>query len=201
METPTRTNYIFVDYENVQEFDLDLIAGKPVKVFLLIGRQRKSLPLGLVRQIHRYHDQVQLIESQGASRNALDLVLAYHVGAQAKADPQGYFHVLAKDKDYDPLITHLRADGLRANREDLFSAIPVLIDVNRLTLPQRLKWVAERLQKIKANRPTRRKSLLAALHAMFHKKLPEEEVQELLSAMLDQRLIELSPQGGVAYRI
>jgi hypothetical protein len=44
METATRMNHIFVDYENVPEMDLDLIAGKAVKVFPIVGRQRKSLP-------------------------------------------------------------------------------------------------------------------------------------------------------------
>lgn len=54
-----RTNYIFVDYENVQAVDFDLIVGKPVKVFLVVGLRRKSLPSALARQIHRYHDQVE----------------------------------------------------------------------------------------------------------------------------------------------
>ena len=53
-----RMNYIFVDYENVQEVDLDLIVGKAVKVFLVVGQRRKTLPSLLARQIHQYHDQV-----------------------------------------------------------------------------------------------------------------------------------------------
>ncbi len=62
-----RMNYIFVDYENVQEVDLDLIVGKAVKVFLVVGQRRKTLPSLLARQIHQYHDQVTWIESEGAT--------------------------------------------------------------------------------------------------------------------------------------
>ena len=53
-----RMHYIFVDYENIQEVDLDLIAGKAVRVFLVVGLRRKTLPSLLARQIHQYHDQV-----------------------------------------------------------------------------------------------------------------------------------------------
>ncbi len=64
-DPPVRTNYIFVDYENVQDVDLDLIAGKAVRVFLVVGLRRKSLPAALARQIHKFHDQVTWIESEG----------------------------------------------------------------------------------------------------------------------------------------
>jgi hypothetical protein len=78
-DAATRMNYIFVDYENVQDVDLDLIVGKAVKVFLVVGQRRKTLPSLLARQIHQYHDQVTWIESEGATNNALDLVLAFTI--------------------------------------------------------------------------------------------------------------------------
>jgi hypothetical protein len=62
-----RMNYIFVDYENVQEVDLDLIFGKAVKVFLVVGQRRKTLPSLLARQIHQYHDQVTWSWRSGSS--------------------------------------------------------------------------------------------------------------------------------------
>jgi hypothetical protein len=49
-DTAPRMNYIFVDYENVQDVDLDLIAGKAVKVFLVVGQRRKTLPALLASQ-------------------------------------------------------------------------------------------------------------------------------------------------------
>ncbi len=196
-----RMNYIFVDYENVQDVDLDLIAGKPVKVFLVVGQRRKTLPSLLARQIHQYHDQVSWIESEGATPNALDLVLAYHVGLEAKADPKGYFHILARDKDYDPLIKHLRANGILASRDEAFARIPPLVAMARLSLDERVAWVVERFQKNKASRPKRKKSLLTAIHSFFRKELPESEVQQVLTAMAARQLVELTPQGEVSYRL
>jgi hypothetical protein len=196
-----RTHYIFVDYENVQELDLDLIAGKAVKVVLVVGQRRKTLPTVLARQMHQYHDQVTWIESEGASPNALDLVLAYHVGAQAKTDPQGHFHILAKDKDYDALIKHLRTNETLASRDDEFSKISTLVTVSRLPLEERVKWVVERFNKNKASRPTRKKSLLTTIHALCRKELSDAEVQQIVAALVAQKLIELTPQGGVTYRL
>ncbi len=200
-DTVTRTNYIYVDYENVQVVDLSLIVGKPVKVYLVVGQRRRTLPSALARQIHQYHDQVEWIESEGASSNALDLVLAYHVGHQAKADPQGYFHILAKDKDYDPLIQHLRAQGILASRDDEFAKIPVLVSVGRLTLDQRVDLVVERFKKNKVSRPTRKKSLLTTIHAFCRKELAAAEVEQIVTTLASRKLIELTPQGGVTYRI
>ena len=196
-----RMNYIFVDYENVQEVDLDLIAGKAVKVFLVVGQRRKTLPSLLARQIHQYHDQVTWIESEGATNNALDLVLAYHVRLQAKADPKGYFHILARDKDYDALIKHLRANSILASRDDEFARIPALVAIARLSLEERVKWVVERFQKNKVSRPKRKKSLLTTIGSFCRKELSDEEVQQIVTAMVAKKLIELSPQGEVVYHL
>jgi PIN domain len=200
-EAAIRMNYIFVDYENVPEVDLDLIAGKAVQVFLVVGQRRKTLPSLLARQIHQYHDQVAWIESEGATKNALDLVLAYHVGLQANADPKGYFHILARDKDYDALIKHLRANSILASRDDEFARIPVLVAMTRLSLEDRVKWVVERFQKNKVSRPKRKKSLLTTISSFCRKELSEEEVQQIVTAMVARKLIELTPEGGVIYQL
>ena len=200
-DAAARMNYIFVDYENVQEVDLDLIVGKAVKVFLVVGQRRKTLPSLLARQIHQYHDQVTWIESEGATSNALDLVLAYHVGLQAQADPKGYFHILARDKDYDALVKHLRANSILASRNDEFARIPALVAMTRLSLEDRVKWVVERFQKNKASRPKRKQSLLTTIRAFCRKELPDEEVQQIVTAMVAKKLIELTPPGGVVYQL
>ena len=200
-EATTGMNYVFVDYENVQDVDLDLIMGKPVKVFLVVGNRRKTYPSALTRQIYKYRDHVVLVESEGASNNALDLVLAYHVGLQANVDPKGYFHILAKDKDYDPLIQHLRANEILANRHEEFARIPALIVMSRLSLEERVKWVVERFQKNKASRPKRKKSLLTTIHSFCRKELSEDEVQQIVTAMVTRKLIEVTPQGEVVYHL
>ena len=200
-DAATRTNYIFIDYENVQEIHLDLIAGKAVKVFLIVGQRQKSLPYVLSKQIHKYHNQVQPIDSPGTGRNALDMVLAYQIGLQVAADPQGYFHVLSKDKDYDALIKHLRDQDILASRDEEFSRIPALIAMSRFSLEERVQWVVERFQKNKASRPKRKKSLLTTIHALCRKEISEGDAEQILNRMVSRKLITFDAKGAVAYAI
>jgi len=105
---PPRVNYIFVDFENVHETDLDRIAQKPVKVILILGEHHKRLPVALVRKLLQYAAQVQLVETGRSGKNASDLVLANYIGEVKKVDPHGYIHILSKDKDFDALIDHYK---------------------------------------------------------------------------------------------
>src|SRR4051812_27262518 len=77
-------NHVFVDFENVPSVDLSLIRGRPVDVTLLIGEKQRRLDLDLVRQIHEHATQVSLVEVGASGRNALDLVLAWHLGHAAE---------------------------------------------------------------------------------------------------------------------
>src|SRR5947209_8474931 len=80
----TRTNYIFIDFENVQETELDRIAGKPVKVVLVLGERNTNLPVVLVSKLLKYAGQVALVQTGRGGRNALDLILAQHIGEAKK---------------------------------------------------------------------------------------------------------------------
>ena len=119
-------NHIFVDFENVPTVDLALIGDHVAEVTLLIGEKQRRLELTLVRQIHEHAAKVNLIEVGASGRNALDLVLAWHLGKTAERHPDDHFFVVSKDKDFDPLITHLRARKLNVERIDAFSMLPFL---------------------------------------------------------------------------
>lgn len=119
-------NHVFVDFENVPNVDLALIRDRAADVTLLIGEKQRRIDLELVRQIHAHATQVTLIEVGASGRNALDLVLAWHLGHAAERYPGDMFFVVSKDKDFDPLIKHLRSRGLEVARVDAFDALPFL---------------------------------------------------------------------------
>ena len=123
---PARMNHVFVDFENVPSVDLSAIGDKPVEVTLLIGEKQRRLDLRLVRQIHEHATKVTLIEVGASGRNALDLVLAWHLGKTSERHSEDTFFVVSKDRDFDPLLAHLRARGLRVARVESFSALPFL---------------------------------------------------------------------------
>jgi hypothetical protein len=190
----SRTNYIFVDFENVQETDLDRIANKPVKVTFVLGERQKRLPVALARKLLKYAGQVVLVETGRSSKNALDLVLAHYTGEARKADPQGYFHIVSKDKDFDALIGHLKDNGVLAARHAAFSEIPVLM--NRT---ERVKLLATYFKTTQTNRPKRRKTLESQIQALFGKALSSGELDETIGGLVAAKIIALSKKGEVAY--
>src|ERR1051325_3525275 len=122
-----RTNYLFVDFENVQPMDLERIESKPVQVALVLGEKHKMLPVAFVKQIQKFAEQVRLIETPLNGRNALDFVLAFEIGSQAQQDPDGDFHIISRDKGFDATIAHLRNKNMRAARHDALSDVPLLM--------------------------------------------------------------------------
>lgn len=203
MTTP-RTNYIFVDFENVHEIDLQLIAGKQMQVVLVIGERQKSLPMALVKQVHQFHAQVQFVEVGCSGKNALDLVLAYHIGLQAASNPDGYFHILSKDKGFDALVKHLRSQGVAVTRDEVFTAISGLKDVLTLSLKERVDLVKDRLVKMKVDdkdgRPKKEKTLYSMIHALFRKQLPNDEVTAVIRGLKKNQWIEIS-DDKVIYKL
>jgi hypothetical protein len=122
-----RLNYIYVDFENVQTLDLDLISDRPVAVVLLLGKQNKDLPVSLVKKLLERSGQVRIVQTEKTGKNALDFVLAYQIGLKAALEPNSFFHIISRDRGFDALVAHLKAQKILAARHDAFSSIPILM--------------------------------------------------------------------------
>lgn len=193
-----RINYIFVDFENIQETDLDRIANKPVKVTLVLGELQKNLPVKLVKQIHKYSEQVQLMETVLNGKNALDFVLAYEIGVASERDPTGYFHIVSRDKGFDALIKHLKAKDVRAARHEVFSEIPVLVNV--MNVEERVQRLTSHFKMTLNNRPQKRKTLETQIHVLFGRSLSSAEVELTIQRLVATKIITLTEKGGVVYK-
>ncbi|MEQ1748529.1 MAG: PIN domain-containing protein [Prosthecobacter sp.] len=204
--TPARTNYIFVDYENVQDIDLKLIQNKlHVKVVLVVGRHQQKVPMDLLEECLKAKGQVDLIRTDCTGKNALDLVLAYHVGLQAAEDASAFFHILSKDKAFDALVNYLKTRNVLAARDEVFAKIPTLMDARTLSPKERLERVTERLNKIKSDekdgRPKTLKRLQAMIMALFFKQLSEADVAALVAALRKSKWVDISTDEKVSYKL
>jgi hypothetical protein len=197
----SQTHYIFVDFENVHEVDLDLVAGKSALVILVLGDRHKNLPVEMVKKFLKYPTQVQLIEAGRSGKNALDFVLAYRIGVESNANPKGYFHVVSRDTGFDPLILHLKSNHILAARHESFATALGLSDGNVPSIQDRVKLVTDRLTKNKKNRPKRTKTLRSQINAYFGKRLSESELDEMLKVLTGNKIIEITRQGAVVYKI
>ena len=216
MDTASPIQHIFVDFENTQVTDLKLIHNKPVRVTLIVGEKQKHLPVSLVQQLLQYHTKVRLLETAASGKNALDFILAFHIGQASKLDTNGHFHIVSKDKGFDALIKHLQQQKIIAARHDEFDDIPVLkpkpqqsapppSPVVQPTLPatanEQVNFLIERFRKTNTNRPTRRESLLSYIDSSFAKRLKTEAIDGLVQQLIQRNVIGIDPQNKVQYRL
>jgi len=189
-----RTNHIFIDFENVQETELDRIAGKPVKVTFVLGERHKNLPVTLVKLLLKFAGQVALVETGRSGKNALDLVLAQCIGAAKQTDPHGYFHIISKDKDFDPLIAHLKANDTLAARHVAFAEIPVLMNKD-----ERVRSILARLKSKKEKVAKKRSSSESQIQVWFGRALSASELEETINGLVAQKAIVIGAKGEVSY--
>ena len=122
-DLPPPVNHVFVDYENVHEVDPTLIGSKTVHLTLLLGPRKTKFDATVVEKLLQYAANVEFVRLKSSGRNAVDFALAYYLGRAVLADPGGYFHIVAKDGGYDPLVEHLRSKHIRIRRHKDFTTL------------------------------------------------------------------------------
>ncbi len=205
-------HHIYVDYENVQNVKLPLIAGKPATVTLVLGSRQNSLPVELTKALLDHAGQVRLVETKASGKNALDFVLSCELGGRCATQPKAVYHIISKDKGFDAVIEHLTSHGIRVTRHESFDAVPIFKSAGPVmqntvrtptppTLEGRVSAILEKLTKHAGNRPAKTKTLLSTIHAYFGRELPESEVQAIVNKLAAQKKIKISDTGAVSYAL
>src|SRR5688500_5535639 len=213
-------HHIFVDFENVSFVDLDAIAALPVFVTLLIGKNQSKIDTALVEQIHAHADKVRLITLGASGRNALDLTLAYYLGRAAADNGNTQLHIVSKDKDFDPLMAHLRSRDVIISRAESFRALPFLpaekaderaakvmstsakiARANKEAPGERSAKLIARLQNPSSrNRPSNESALLAHIRTALGKEGSAQKSKEILRHLQEDGQLTIQPNGKVVYR-
>ncbi|MHB1418968.1 MAG: PIN domain-containing protein [Bacillota bacterium] len=157
--------YIYIDYENVQDVKVDVIK-KTSKVTIIVGKDQTKVPIDLVQQTQPFGNAVEWIQVNGKGRNALDFFLAFFLGKDVAADREKTFIIYSKDTGYDPLINHLKESGIKAKRIVSFHE---LRQNKAIKLDEAgIKKVKESLIKVAANkRPKKRSNLTGFIIALL----------------------------------
>jgi hypothetical protein len=217
-------NHVFVDFENVCDIDPTVIGSKTIHLTLLLGPKSK-LTLTVAENLINHAGSVELIRLKSAGKNALDFALAYYIGRAVLADPTGYFHIIAKDKGYDPLVEHLRGKHIRARRHDDFSSLtfsptskpataapvasPAKSSTTEKAEPERRdsplasleKQVLIRLRKPTTPRPTTKKKLTSFVAAQFGSKVTPTEVTTLIEMLSQSGQVVADGKGKITYHL
>jgi septum formation topological specificity factor MinE len=190
-----RTNYLLIDFESVQPKQLAAALDHDhFKVMLFVGAHQAKLPYEIAAAIQRLGAKVEYIKISGNGPNALDFHIAFYIGEIASADRTAYFHIISKDKGFDPLIQHLKARKILAARAKDISEIPFIKAANSKSREQRLEIVVARLRQPKASRPRTVKTLKSTIASLFQKQLSDGEVTAVLDALHSCGLVAITDE-------
>jgi hypothetical protein len=194
------TNYVLIDFENVQPKNLEILSNHPFKVFVFVGASQARIPFELAAAMQQLGDDAQYVKIGGNGKNALDFHLAFYVGELVAKDPEAYFHIISKDTGFDPLIKHLKARKVRIQREKDLAEIPVLQMSTATSDDEKVAAIVKNLAGRGHSRPRKVKTLANTINTLFTKKLEEQELMSLINELQKKRYIVVS-EGNVSYKL
>jgi hypothetical protein len=186
-----RTNYVLVDYENVQPKDIGLLKGGPFKVKVFLGPNQSKVPVTLAAALQPLGDNAEYVLLETAGNNAVDFHIAYYVGVLSSEDPDAYFHIISKDSGFDPLIKHLKGRKIFAQRSTSIADLPYFKPVLPAAPEAQVEVIVANLIRRKAAKPRTKKSLISTLHAIFKKELSEQQISQLFAALCARGVVKV----------
>ncbi|MEO8018127.1 MAG: PIN domain-containing protein [Pseudomonadota bacterium] len=120
------TNYILVDFENVQPDSLAALANGTVKVKVFVGaaQAKGRISFELSHSMQLLGANAEYVKISRTGKNAVDMHIAYYIGRLLEKDPSAAIHIVSKDTDFDPLIEYLHARGITCKRVKSIGEIP-----------------------------------------------------------------------------
>jgi hypothetical protein len=206
-----QTHYVLIDYENVQVKSLALLKGEHFQVQVFLGPKNLKLHRELVFAMQTFGNRGKYVELEVGGKNALDFHIAYYLGVLAVADPKGMFHVISKDKGFEPLLQHLKAKGVSCARSGSIEAMPCFSQgaagtiaskpasaagksksVGKpLSLDAMVKLAVDDLIKRKAARPRTPKTLRSTIHARCGKEVAAADIDAVYEALVERGYVKL----------
>ena len=186
-----KTNYVPIDYENVQPTDMGLLRDGSFKVWLFLGPNQSRIPVSLATALQALGRDAEYVVLEAAGSNALDFHIAYYVGVLSAHEPSAFFHIISKDTGFDPLIQHLKGKGVLAQRSTRIADIPPLKPDLFSTSDEQTEAAIAYLVRLKAAKPRTQKTLLGTLHVLFKKELSEGQLSALFASLRKRGVVTI----------
>ncbi len=194
------TNYVLIDFENVQPKNLSILAAHPFKVFVFIGANQTKLPRHVAVAMQALGDRARYVEIDGSGPNALDFHIAYYIGELAAADPTGNFHIISKDKGFDPLIRHLKGKKIQVRRESDLAEIPNLRIPRKAKKDDMIDAIVKNLVGRGSSRPRKVKTLQNTINHLVAETLDDAKLAALVNELQKRKLIVIN-KGNIKYTL
>lgn len=175
-----KTNYVLIDYENVQPEAMAVLGEEHFKVIIFVGANQAKVTFDVASALQQMGNRAEYVKITGNGSNALDFHIAYYIGKLASIEPDAYFHIVSKDSGFDPLIQHLKAKKILACRSKDVTEIPIVKAANSKSPTDRLAVVIGDLQRRGSAKPRTVKTLSSTINGIFQKQLSDQEIAALL---------------------
>lgn len=178
-----KTNYLLIDYENVQPTDLSLLNGLDLKVLIFLGSNQNKLPVEFVSTIQDLGKNAEYVQISGSGKNALDFHIAFTIGELSKIDPKAYYHIISKDAGYDPLVKHARKKGIQIGRSKTIADTPLARLSSAKPVAEKVESIVKNLKMRGSGRPRKVKTLTNTINALFQKGLEDSELKRIVRTL------------------
>ena len=194
------TNYVLIDYENVHPRNLELLTQLPFKVYVFVGESQAKISFDLADSMQLLGNHARYIKIAGSGQNALDFHIAYYIGELAAGEPGASFHVISRDKGFDPLIRHLKSKNIRVMRARDLTEIPALQLPASTSMDEKIAAIVKNLGGRGQSRPRKVRTLKNTINTLFTQKLDDADLGKLVKEMQKRKLIVVN-QGNVSYKL
>ncbi len=196
-----QTNYVLIDHENVQPKNLSLLSEDHFKIYLFIGAKQTCVNFGLVDAMHKFGPKrSEYIQVTQTRANALDFHITYYLGLLVAKNSSSYFHIISKDKGFDPLIEHLTAGGINAYRRESIADIPVINVNSDAKIDEKFEPILKNLKGRRQSKPRKEKTLKNSIKKTFNPELTETEVTAVFDKLRGLKYIKVE-KDRVSYAL
>jgi hypothetical protein len=178
-----RKNVILIDFESVQPESIETLTGEHFCVYVFVGATQKKLPFEIVESIHKMGPRADYIKISGTGPNALDFHIAYYMGKFSNEEPAPFFHIISKDKGFDPLIQHLKAKNIYSARSEAIEEIPIIKNGVKKSPEECAALFVAKLSVPNVSRPKSEVTLARAIKSHFRDSIEASELPQVVSAM------------------
>jgi hypothetical protein len=221
------TNYVLVDFENVQPETLASLAEGQFKVKVFVGaaQAKGRISFELSHSMQMLGANAEYVKIARSGPNAVDMHIAYFIGRILERERDAVIHIISKDSDFDPLLEYLRANGVMCKRSKTIAEVAKLAQAaaraRPVPKPQRAPAVitphvppprkahAEKLAPVikqlhsLSGKPGTRKKLAQTIGNYFKQhggELPEKTIEHLIDELI--RLKYVTQTGpNVSYHL
>lgn len=194
------SNYVLIDFENVQPRNLELLTKHPFRVYVFVGASQTKVSFDLADSMQLLGNNAKYIKISGNGQNALDFHVAYYVGELAAKDPDARFYIVSKDKGFDPLIDHLAKRKIRVQRVKDLVQIPLLRVSSKTSSDKKIAAIVKNLGGRGQSRPRKVRTLENTINTLFTEKLDKSELASLIKELQERKLIVVN-KGNVSYKL